>query len=292
MRASLPVLALCVLGLAGCSATNEASGPVTASAQEAVVETSADTPQSGQVRHIGNAGLLIQQGETKILFDPLYRNGYNNYHLVPEEVKADVLAGRPPFDGINAILISHAHGDHFDAEDVVTFHEGNPDALIIGPSQAIAAIEETGKVTDSLRTRFVPMGLDYGADPLSVQFEGLSVEAVRIPHAGGAGRRAIENLVYRVTLEGTAPVMHMGDADPALEHFTPFAEHWQARKTGTAFPPYWFFLSAEGTEIVDEVLNTADAIGVHVPVRVPGDLVASGRHYFGDPGGTRRLAEK
>jgi len=284
------------LGLAGCSAAKDVGEPGVASAQEASVTLEPDAErapqqslQSGQVRHIGNAGLLIRQGETKILFDPLYRNGYNNYHLVPEDVKADVLAGRAPFDDISAILISHAHGDHFDAEDVLTFHEGNPDTLIIGPAQAIEAIEKTGKVSERLRARFVPMGLDYGADPLKVQFEGLNVEAVRIPHAGGPGRREIENLVYRVTLDGAATVMHMGDADPALEFFTPYETHWQAKETDTAFPPYWFFLSAEGTEIVGNVLNANQAIGVHVPVKVPADLVDSGQLFFGDPGGTRRL---
>ena len=253
------------------------------------VDAPAVNVPAGQVRHIGNAGLLIQQGATKILFDPLYRNGYNNYHLVPEDVKADVLAGRAPFDGIAALLVSHSHGDHFDAADIVAFHKGNPEALIIAPVQAIEAIEETGKVDDTLRAQFVPMGLEYGADPLKVQFEGLDVEAVRIPHAGGPGRRAIQNLVYRVTLEGAATVMHMGDADPALEHYSPYEAHWDARKTGTAFPPYWFFLSAEGTQIVDDVLNIGDAIGVHVPVIIPDPLIASRRHFFGDPGGVRIL---
>ena len=128
------------------------------------------------------------------------------------------------------------------------------------------------------------MGLEYGSDPLKVQFEGLSVEAVRIPHAGGPGRRAIENLVYRVTLEGVASVMHMGDADPALEYFTPYEAHWQGQTTGTAFPPYWFLLSAEGTQIVDEVLNARRAIGVHVPIELPAGLATSGRGYFSVPG--------
>ena len=277
-----------LISIALLTALTACNGPEKRAAAEA--KAAPPPPESiVTARHIGNAGVMIKRGDTKILFDPLYRDGYNNYHLVPEAVKADVMAGAAPYDNINAILISHAHGDHFDAEDIVLYHQTNPDTLIIAPPQAFAEIEKTGKVTDSLRTRFVPMGLDYGADPLSVQFEGLSVEAVRIPHAGGAGRRAIENLVYRVTLEGEATVMHMGDADPALEHFTPFADHWQAKETGTAFPPYWFFLSAEGTQIVDEVLNTADAIGVHVPVSVPDDLAASGRHYFGDPGGVRTL---
>lgn len=244
---------------------------------------------STEARHIGNAGVMITHGGTKILFDPLYRNSYNNYHLVPADVKAAVIAGAAPFDGIDAVLISHAHGDHFDPLDIIAFHAGQPDALIIGPAQAIEAMEETGEVSAAMRDRFVPMGLEYGADPLKVDFDGLVVEAVRIPHAGGAGRRGIENLVYRVTLEGAASVMHMGDADPALEHFAPYAEHWQAAKTGTAFPPYWFFLSAEGVSILDDRLNVGNAIGVHVPVAVPPALPASGRDFFAEPGGVRDI---
>ena len=274
------------LGLAGCAGAGEQADR--ASAAEAQSAKAAEA--GGTVRHIGNAGLMIVQGETKILFDPLYSNGYNNYHLVPQDVKRAVISGAAPYDAIDAVLISHAHGDHFDAADLIAFHAGKPAALIIAPVQAIEAMEATGEVPESMTARFVPMGLDYGQDPLKVAFEGLQVEAVRIPHAGGPSRRALENLVYRVTLAGAATVIHMGDADPALEHFEPYAEHWNARKTDAAFPPYWFFLSAEGVEIVDETLNARTATGVHVPVREPAELAATGRAYFGAPGEVRELA--
>ena len=277
--------------LVGCTAPSEGSLPDASSVTEAAAVIDASPASTGgKVRHIGNAGLLIEQGSTKILFDPLYRNGYNNYHLVPDGVKQAVIAGEAPYDNIDAVLISHAHGDHFDAVDLIAFHAGNPEALIIAPQQAIETLEVTGNVTETMRARFVPMGLDYGADPLKLTFDDLQVEAVRIPHAGGPARRALENLVYRVTLEGAATVMHMGDADPALEHFTPYSEHWNARATDTAFPPYWFFLSAEGVTIIDETLNANRAIGVHVPVRLPGELAASGREYFAEPGSVRALS--
>lgn len=276
--------------LAGCTVPGEtASEPVSAAVAGEVAATAIASELDGRVRHIGNAGLMIVQGETKILFDPLYSNGYNNYHLVPADVKQAVITGAAPYDAIDAVLISHAHGDHFDAADLIAFHAGNPDALLIAPVQAIEAMEATGEVPETMSARFVPMGLDYGQDPLKVAFEGLQVEAVRIPHAGGPARRALQNLVYRVTLDGAATVMHMGDADPALEHYAPFSDHWAAQKTDTAFPPYWFFLSPEGVTIVDETLNADRAIGVHVPVQLPADLAASGREYFAEPGEVRAL---
>ena len=285
LRSIILASALCN-ALIGCAGSADPVAAPVAAEQAAITDGAAS---DATVRHIGNAGLLIVSGQTKVLFDPLYANGYNNYHLVPADVKRAVIAGAEPYDNIDAVLISHAHGDHFDAADLIAFHAGNPDALIIAPTQAIEAMEATGEVPETMARRFVPMGLDYGQDPLKVAFEGLQVEAVRIPHAGGPARRALENLVYRVTLDGAATVMHMGDADPALEHFTPYETHWQAQTTGTAFPPYWFFLSAEGTQIVDQVLNVQETIGVHVPMRIPDDLVASGRNFFADPGGVRTL---
>ena len=99
----LSLLALSVI--AACSAPVEPAAEAEQSAAPAPAAAPVFEGESGKVYHIGNAGLLIQKGATKILFDPLYCNGYNNYHLVPEATKRDVLAGVAPFDDISAILI-------------------------------------------------------------------------------------------------------------------------------------------------------------------------------------------
>jgi len=275
------------LGLVSCAAPDEIGGLSVAQAQEGGVVSS--DPSSGEVTHIGNAGVMITIGESKILFDPLYTNGYNNYHLVPEDVKSAVIEGKPPFDDIDLVLISHAHGDHFDAADLIAFYENNPDVLFLAPTQALQAVLDTGSAKVDMLGRFFAISPDYTEEPQSISFENFEIDMVRIPHAGGPARREIQNIVYRVTLEDALTVMHMGDADPALEHYTPYEAHWQEKVTDTAFPPYWFFLSAEGIDIVDDVLNTGDSIGVHVPVKIPDELIASGRNFLGAPGGTRIL---
>ncbi len=275
--------AACLFGVCGFSLT--ACMPDGLSGHSAALaQTAEPVALPAKAHHLGNEGVMIEQGEMKILFDPLYRNGFNNYHLVPADVKAAIIAGTPPYDGVDAVLISHAHGDHFDAGDLIAFQTANPQTLIIAPQQAVDMMEATGALTDEMRARHMIMGMAYGADPLKLDFEGLVVEAVRVPHAGGPARREIQNLVYRVTLNAAATVMHMGDADPSLEFFVPYADHWQARRTDTAFPPYWFFLRAEGVQITDGLLNAREAIGVHVPVRLPQELVSTGRAYFAEPG--------
>jgi hypothetical protein len=107
---------------------------------------------------------------------------------------------------------------------------------------------------------------------------------VRIPHAGWPARAEVENLVFRVTLPDGATVMHMGDADANDDHFLPQQMHWQQKVTNTAFPPYWFFYSAEGRDILEQIINAKQHIGVHVPVKVPKQLSTSGKMFYSAPG--------
>jgi hypothetical protein len=81
----------------------------------------------------------------------------------------------------------------------------------------------------------------------------------------------------------------MGDADPNDSHFKPYKDHWMAQRTHTAFPPYWFFSSREGNNILNTRINADHHIGVHVPSSVPAGLKASGLDYFAIPGEKRKV---
>ena len=83
--------------------------------------TIADNEQTWRVHYLANAGVMIARGDTKILFDPFFRNDYGQYDLVPPEMEAELFAGLPPWDGIDAIFISHHHDDHFDPAVVMKY---------------------------------------------------------------------------------------------------------------------------------------------------------------------------
>ncbi|MEM7004678.1 MAG: MBL fold metallo-hydrolase [Pseudomonadota bacterium] len=252
--------------------------------------TSENAPaKDAELMYLGNAGVMITQGETKILFDPLFRNGFGQYQLVPPELREQLFEAEPPFDNIDAVLISHAHDDHFNAVDLIRFHTSHPEALIIAPEQALDTIRATGSVTDDMAARFISIDLEYSDDPIAIPFASLTVEAVRIPHAGGERRRAIENIAFRVTLEDTATVMHLGDADPSAPDFASYTDHWQERATDLALPPYWFFLSPEGETVVSSTLNANSAIGVHVPVIAPTELILGDKPFLNAPGEVRNF---
>ena len=235
---------------------------------------------TAQAQYIANEGVLIsvnKNGETsKIAFDPLFDNVFGRYTAVPEDMRTKILNGEAPFDGINVVLISHYHGDHFSPDDMALFLKNNPKTSFVAPKQAVDALMETSLAADLFSSnddrQLVVIDLEYGAVPQYHSIGDVTIEAVRIPHAGGEGRRDIQNIVYRVSVsDEAATVIHMGDADPEIPFFEPYHDHWNAKQTHTAFPPYWFFLSEDGRTILDEHLNTDSAIGIHVPDALPDD---------------------
>ncbi len=251
--------------------------------------TNAAAPGDLTTTYLGNEGIMVAQGGTKIVFDPLYQNTYNTYQSVPAATREALLNAQPPFDDLKALFVSHSHGDHFSASDLMQFMAAHPTAVVVAPTQAIDALREALRaqqrtVADS---QLVSISLDYGAAPLAISVGDIKVEAVRIAHAGGAERRSIENILYRVTLPGEAVVMHMGDADPSWSHYRPYKEHWQSVQTDAAFPPYWFFTVPEGKQLLAQRLNSVQQTGVHTPVDIPQDLIDSGADYFSRSGEQR-----
>ncbi len=241
-----------------------------------------------QATYLGNEGIMVSDGHTTILFDPLFPNGFGVYQMVPDDMRTDLMAGKAPYDRVDAIFVSHMHPDHFSVDEVIKYLQLHKHTRLYAPSQAVEWMhEETDDKTIFDRVISVPLNrLDA---PLSYTEGDLSMDVVRIPHAGWPGRADISNLVWRVTLADGVTVMHMGDADPDDTHFAPHEPHWITKRTDTTFPPYWFFTNGDGPQILTERLNSENAIGIHVPLEVPADLFVSGADFLHTPGETRIL---
>lgn len=243
-----------------------------------------------EVTYLGNEGLMVRSGKHKLLFDPFFHNAFGSLQLVPEPIVKAIMAGQSPYDEIEAIFVSHAHEDHFSALDIKNFLHTHAKTKLIAPKQAV---DELMKLPDTggLMSQVIAVDLSYGVAPWQLTMGDLWIEAVRIPHIGWprSERAKVENLVFRISIGSKITLMHLGDADPNLIHFIPFTAHWQKQLTNTAFPPFWFFLSANGNQILDHQINATQAIGIHVPVDVPTELRSSGKIYFSQPAEHRSL---
>lgn len=233
------------------------------------------------VTYLGNAALMVSHLDTQVLFDPFFHHHYNQYQLVPDAIRAAIFAGEEPYDSIDLIVISHAHEDHFDANDLVGYLKVHQQTNVVLPQQAIESLKQIEGYQD-VAIRVKGVALKYGDLPIGMQIGNTHLDVVRIPHAGWPARSEVSNLVFRVTLNQTVTVMHMGDADPDDDHFQPHQAFWQQQETDRAFPPYWFMLMPAGQAILKNRINAIETTGIHVPVPVPDALKHTS--YFSQPG--------
>ncbi len=237
----------------------------------------------GKVTYLGNEALLIQSGEVKLLFDPFFHRDYGYYQLVPDQMRTDIFEGKAPFNNINAIFVSHAHGDHFSADDMMMYLQRWPNVHLYAPAQAVRSLRMQAGF-ESVVARVTGVSLEFG-DPVWRLRQGkLEIDAVRIPHSGWPARAKVENIVFRVKVDKEIMVTHLGDADANVDHYLRYRDHWHEEPTDVAFPPYWFKGNPTGHKILHEYMNAKRAIGIHVPRKVPPQLKSSGEEFFSRPG--------
>ena len=262
----------------------------------AAICTTAGGQETSTVRYLANEGVMITHGDTGILFDPLFSNSYGQYQLVPQNVLDAIFAGTAPFDRVDAVFISHFHGDHFSAGEILRLLQERQQIQLYAPAQAVAEIRRiTTSDDEGIFERVTIFDLAYGDAPVFVRKEGLLIEAVHVPHSGWpTARTDVQNIAFRVTLEDTSTVLHLGDADARLVHFEQDQNYWDELRIDLAFPPYWFFLSDDGREILEDRINIRHSIGIHVPARFGDDPASVPDELFGDdlftrPGEGRRF---
>ncbi len=261
----------------------------------ALVSLSALAQETSSIRYLANEGVLVTYKDTSILMDPLYRNSYDTYQMVPEEIREAMFAGEGEFAGVDAVFVSHHHGDHFSAIDMIRLLHAQTTARLYAPAQAVAAMREIATADDEvLFDRVTGLDMEYGDSPVQIETTDLLVEAAYIPHSGWpTARTDVQNISFRVTLANNSTVLHMGDADPRIVHFEADEMYWEERAVDMALPPYWFFGSDDGIEILEDRMDIRYAIGVHAPAEFSnqGDIPDeySGNEIFTQPGEGRRF---
>ena len=113
-----------------------------------------------KIRYIGHAGILIKEGDTLIAYDPFlsgefWWNGkFNTYHgespwIGTEERQNKFIETYA--ERLTAVIISHAHMDHFDPSTIVNLINNNREIQIFAPKPVIDML----MATSILNTRLV-----------------------------------------------------------------------------------------------------------------------------------------
>lgn len=219
------------------------------------------------VTFVGISGFQIEVDGHKVLID-----GLSNF--TSPAVEQRLLTGAPPFDGIELVMATHSHGDHFKAASVIRFLKDHPKAAFIGPKDA-------ADLVSGFPGRVHPAQAEEG-QRARLEVNGIRVQAIPLSHGTPpAGVPGIVNLGYLVTI-GSVTFFHSGDIDASL--LTP--ELLEAlglpdEKIDFAFVPGFFLAMPEPPPFVTRGIRPRVFIASHMPRAgaEPLDEAAIRRHF-------------
>jgi len=226
-----------------------------------------------RVTYLANEGFLLEGRNKKVLVDALFAEGVRGYATVPDPLQSAVVAGTAPFDGVDLILASHFHADHFDAETVVQHLRANPRALFLSTPQAVGKIvelaEDDNEVLSRVEAVYPPAG-----KALQLHRAGMDLEVLNLHHGRG-GRPPVENLGFVGSLGGQT-WLHVGDTEAELVDFQPYS--LRERSIDVALLPDWFLDYEEFVQVTRREIRPREVVVMHLAT------TAAPANYFGKHG--------
>lgn len=226
-----------------------------------LTESPVTPPQAPTVEiiYIANEGVLISADGKQVLIDGLHREYEPDYAFLSPAEREKIETAKPPFDKIDLVLVSHRHLDHFHPESVGLHLQHNPKAILVSSQQVVDEVEKNFKDYQAIKARVT------GATPpwkekVAMKVAGIDFEILNLRH--GTGRHAsIQNLGHIIKLGGKK-LLHIGDADTAVENFEKF--NLEEEGIDIAFLPVWFLLGRDGQTVVKDHIKPKQIIAVHI----------------------------
>ncbi|HKY29938.1 MAG TPA: MBL fold metallo-hydrolase [Pyrinomonadaceae bacterium] len=227
------------------------------------IASEVDAPSSQhstlEITYIANQGVLISVGDKQVLIDGLHREYKPAYAFLPPPQREKIETAKAPFDTIDLILVSHLHLDHFHPESVGRHLQHNLEATLVSSQQVTDEVEKNFKGYDAIKTRVVAATPPL-KERVAMKASGIDFEVLGLRH-GNENFRWIQNLGHLIKLGGKR-ILHIGDADTALENFESFKLHEAG--IDVAFIPFWFLLDEDGQTLVTKHIRPKHIIAVHI----------------------------
>ncbi len=222
------------------------------------------------VTYVSNAGVLVEGGGKKVLIDALYDEGLIGYSVIPKEMKSKLRDAEPPFDGVDLVLLTHDHGDHFGPRTVTRHMRANPKATMVTTPQVKQKLERHIANHPGIAERIVTHYPDE-REPVSGTYGGIELKIFNLHH-GRNRREHTENLGFIFDLGGMS-VLHVGDTEARSGVFE--ALSFKDFDVDVALLPAWFVSYDHWAVVVRDYIQPDHIVAIHMPLRdAPGN-------YFG-----------
>jgi hypothetical protein len=101
------------------------------------------------IRYVANAGMLVTMSGSALLVDAPIRDGIPPYPASTTVERQKLESARLPYDGVDNILVTHWHEDHFDPGAIAAHLASNPRGRVISSPEVIDRVIATAPDMDS-----------------------------------------------------------------------------------------------------------------------------------------------
>lgn len=184
----------------------------------AAAEPSEPAARGVRISYLANEGFLLESGGVKVLVDALFGDGLRGYPVVPPALRAEIEGARGRFAGVDLVLASHYHGDHFDAAAVARHLEANPGAVFLSTPQAVTRLRR--ELGPAAAGRELIAALPAEGETVRLELPGVTVDTLNLHH-GRDRRPLVENLGLRIRIGGLL-LLHVGDTEAGEADLRPY----------------------------------------------------------------------
>lgn len=213
-----------------------------------------------ELRYVANSGVLVTVGGRRFLIDAPIRDGIAPYATSPAIERNRLETARPPYDDVDAILITHWHEDHFSPEAIAAHLAHNPRALFVSSPEVVERLRRVAPDLPAARLRPV---LPSPGHSEQVWVAGVPVHVLRVRH--NPSRRLPEQHVAFL-IDDSTPVLHVGDADPTADNFALLRA---LPNVDLALLPFWYVVNETNRRFFAESIRPRRVVAIHLP---PGDV--------------------
>lgn len=133
-----------------------------------------------QIKYLLNSAVLIQYGKDKILVDGILSN-HQMFDVYDARTQNDIWERKNEFEGLNYLVFTHCHNDHYGRKNVCRFLELNPDVTVLIPSNHRISENFINKAQQEKNARFCIM-CDETGQVRRYDFGEFQIEFMKTEH--------------------------------------------------------------------------------------------------------------
>jgi L-ascorbate metabolism protein UlaG (beta-lactamase superfamily) len=231
--------------------------------------------------HLGNDGILLESGERKILVDGIFRNKLERWSHLPEADQAQLEQAVSPYNGVDVVLVTHNHLDHWHPQAVGNFLKNSPQTTLVAPRQAIDDLQDPEKCDNYAEIQQqVSDSMPSFGEEIRIQDGDLVIDVLGMHHFNMFDYRFedVQNNGYVISLDGKR-LLHLGDVNMTEENFAPFKLH--ERDIDVVFLPLFSDnLSQERRDVILKHVNPQHVVSLHAQIGHEEDIRTSVKELY------------